>query len=70
MTAQRIKKLTVEEYVELERSTDTKYEYHDGEVFALAGGSFNHSRLCSRINLQIGNQLNKTKETAKFLIAK
>jgi len=59
MTAQRIKKLTVEEYVELEQSTNTKYEYHDGEVFALAGGSFNHSVLCSEIHLQLGTLLAK-----------
>jgi len=60
MTAQRSKKLTVEEYVELEQSTNTKYEYHDGEVFAMSGGSFNHSILCAQINFQVRNQLSKS----------
>jgi len=62
MTAQRIKKLTVEEYVELEQLTNTKYEYHDGEVFALAGGSFIHSRLCGSI---FGELRNETKHKRK-----
>ncbi len=57
MTAQRIKKLTVEEYVKLERTTDTKYEYHNGEVFAMAGGTFNHSVLCGNIHVQLTNQI-------------
>jgi len=67
MTAQRIKKLTVEEYVALERSTNTKYEYHDGEVFALAGGSFNHSILCSRIHSLFDRQLQKDKRNCEAL---
>jgi len=62
MTAQRIKKLTVEEYVELERSTNTKYEYHDGEVFALAGDSFNHALLCSSIFGELREQLKSKKK--------
>jgi len=57
MTAQRIKKLTVEEYVELERSTNTKYEYHNGEVFAMAGASINHNRLCGNIYVELRYQL-------------
>jgi len=67
MTAQRQKKLTVEEYVELERSTNTKYEYHNGEVFALAGGSFNHSILCSRIHSMLDRRLQKEKINCEAL---
>lgn len=37
------RKLTIEEYRQLERKTDQKYEYHDGRVFALAGGTLDHS---------------------------
>jgi len=65
MTAQRVKKITLEEYVELERSTNTKYEYHDGEVFALAGGKLNHSRLCSRILVELTNQLKSKKSNCE-----
>ena len=57
MIAQSIQKLSVEEYVDLEQSTQTKYEYHNGEVFALAGGTINHSILCARIHSQLSHQL-------------
>lgn len=33
---------TIEEYHTLERGTETKYEYHRGEVFAMAGGEPEH----------------------------
>ncbi|MCB9233536.1 MAG: Uma2 family endonuclease [Bacteroidia bacterium] len=34
---------TVQEYLELEDQNDFKSEYHDGEIFAMSGGSINHS---------------------------
>lgn len=36
-------RLTIEEYLALEKETDNKYEYHDGEVYAMAGGTPTHS---------------------------
>lgn len=67
MTAQRKQKLTVKEYVELETTTNTKHEYHNGEVFALAGGSFNHSVLCSRIFGELRDGLlSKNKDCEAF----
>lgn len=41
--------LSVQEYTSLETSTDTKYEYHDGAVFAMAGGTLNHGLICGNI---------------------
>ena len=32
-------KLTLEEYNQLEEDTGQRYEYHDGEVFAMAGAA-------------------------------
>jgi Uma2 family endonuclease len=38
--------MSVEEYLELDRSSlDARYEYIDGVVTMLAGGSTNHSRV-------------------------
>ena len=39
------RKYTLEEYLELDKNSEEKYEYFDGEVFAMAGGSPNHSRI-------------------------
>jgi len=42
MDANKLNNLTIEEYVALEKATETKYEYHDGQVFAMAGGTIEH----------------------------
>lgn len=38
-------KYTLEEYLELDKNSEERYEYFDGEVFDMAGGSANHTRL-------------------------
>jgi len=35
--------LTEEEYLRIERAAETKSEFHDGQMFAMAGGSLDHS---------------------------
>jgi Uma2 family endonuclease len=41
--------LTEEQYLRLEREAAVKSEFHDGQMFAMAGGSPNHSLLANRI---------------------
>jgi Uma2 family endonuclease len=41
--------LTEEQYLHLERDAETKSEFHDGQMFAVAGGSLNHSLLATRM---------------------
>lgn len=53
MTALPKKRYTLEEYLELDRNSEEKYEYFAGEIFAMAGGSPEHSR----ISLNIGTVL-------------
>ena len=38
-------KISIEEYLDGEEISDIKYEYIDGEVYAMAGTSQNHSRI-------------------------
>ncbi len=42
MEAENLKHLTVAEYQQLEIDSDTKYEYHDGIVYSMAGGTIEH----------------------------
>ena len=50
--------MTVEEYFELCRSNpDARYEYIDGQVTMLAGGSLNHARIITNITGMLGNLL-------------
>jgi Uma2 family endonuclease len=48
---------TQEEYLELEESGDTKFEFFDGEVFAMAGGTPDHSLIAANLIRQFGNAL-------------
>ncbi len=46
MVAQRVGPLwTVEQYLDLERYSNVKHEYHGGYVYAMAGGSQAHSTI-------------------------
>lgn len=65
MKAHKIPKLTIQEYLNQERETDTKYEYHDGEIYALAGGTINHAMLCGNIFGEIRNGLRNNKSNCK-----
>ncbi|MBF0229278.1 MAG: Uma2 family endonuclease [Desulfamplus sp.] len=44
---------TKEEYLLLEESAEYKSEYYDGEIFAMAGGTRNHSAICLNVNWSI-----------------
>ncbi len=40
---------SLRQYLEIEAETQQRYEYHDGHIVAMAGGTLNHSLLCDRI---------------------
>lgn len=50
MTAQPQRKISPEEYLELEREADYKSEYFQGEVFAMAGAERNHNRITANLS--------------------
>ncbi|MCU0354944.1 MAG: Uma2 family endonuclease [Cytophagales bacterium] len=41
---------TVEEYFGLDNNSEIRYEFYDGEVFAMAGGTKNHNRIVRNLN--------------------
>ncbi len=41
--------LTPEAYLNIERQAEGKSEFHDGEVYAMSGGNYRHSRLKTRL---------------------
>jgi Uma2 family endonuclease len=43
------KYISVEEYFEMEKQSEIRHEYYDGEVFAMAGTSLNHNRIVQNI---------------------
>ncbi len=49
--------VSIKEYLKQEREANAKYEYHDGKVYALAGGTLNHGLICGNVYSEIKNQL-------------
>jgi len=49
MTALPKQRYTIEEYIELDNNSEERFEYFDGEVFAMAGASPNHVRISRNI---------------------
>lgn len=59
------KHYTFEEYLKLEEQEHIRYEYYEGEVFAMAGGSMNHSNIAYNINRSLNDALGE-KECFSF----
>ena len=50
-------KYTPEEYLAFERASDTKHEYLDGEIYAMAGASPTHNQICFNTIVTVGIQI-------------
>ena len=46
-----------EEYLAFERGTDARHEYLDGHVYAMAGESIEHSRICVNVAGELRSRL-------------
>jgi len=46
-----------EDYLTFEREATTRHEFIDGEIFAMAGESLSHSRVCMNLAREVGNVL-------------
>jgi Uma2 family endonuclease len=57
MASMPVSPLTEEQYLHLEREAETKSEFHDGQMFAMAGGSPNHSALANRMGSLLDRQM-------------
>ncbi len=53
--ARRLHRYTYAEYAALEQSSPTKHEFLDGEIYAMAGGSEEHSALAAEVLRVLGN---------------
>jgi Uma2 family endonuclease len=48
---------TVDQYLELERKSEDRYEYLDGQIYAMAGESGEHGDICTNLTRIISTQL-------------
>jgi Uma2 family endonuclease len=51
---------TVDEYFQMEERSVERHEYHDGEIFCMAGGTSEHSTITSNVIIALGNALKGT----------
>ena len=65
MKVHKLSRLTVEEYLQQEVETGMKYEYQDGEIYAMAGGTLNHGLLCGNSYSEIRNKLREKGSSCK-----
>jgi len=54
-SGRRHHRYTYAQYVALEKLSDIKHEFFDGEIYAMAGGSEDHSALAAEILRVLGN---------------
>jgi Uma2 family endonuclease len=51
------KKYTLDDYFELERSKNEKFEFWNGQVWSMSGASFNHNMIVRNLNTEADLQL-------------
>ncbi|MEZ5538180.1 MAG: Uma2 family endonuclease [Thiolinea sp.] len=52
--------VTREEYLEIDAASDLKHEFYQGEIFAMSGGTFNHSAISTNVTTALQNLLNNS----------
>jgi Uma2 family endonuclease len=57
MSTSALKRFTVSEYLAFERQSETKHEFFDGEIFAMAGGTAAHSVIAGNVNGELRQSL-------------
>lgn len=51
---------TVEEYLRMEEKAAERHEFHDGEILAMSGGTYRHSRIIANSIYLLGDRLRTT----------
>ena len=60
MSTQTKQRYTLEEYLALERVSEVKYEYWDGEIFSMSGGTLAHDQIMGNSDELLRNQLRES----------
>jgi Uma2 family endonuclease len=63
VNAQKLRRpyYTLDAYFALEKLGEDRYEYWDGEIFSMSGGSSQHAMICSNIHREISYRLKGSK---------
>lgn len=58
-------KISIAEYLEIGDQSEFKYEFHDGEVYAMAGGTLSHARISGNIFFELEAAFRNRKSLCK-----
>src|SRR5215813_8339716 len=61
MSAQPKRSYTLEEYLELDKSSDERFEYWDGEIFSMSGVSDEHDQIEGNLHFLLRSRLDEKK---------
>jgi Uma2 family endonuclease len=53
----RIHRYTYQDYLSHERASNTRHEFYDGEIYAMAGGTREHAAISANVTIALGVQL-------------
>lgn len=53
MSAHPQTRLTAEQYLEIERSSDVRSEYYAGAMYAMSGGSYRHAQIIANLSAEL-----------------
>ncbi len=48
---------TIAEYLAMEEGAEIRHEYHDGEILAMSGGTYRHSKIVTNLIVALGSRL-------------
>lgn len=65
MKAEQLSKISLEEYLKIEKETETKYEFHDGTLIAMAGGTIEHGLISGNTFMALGLALRTVNENCR-----
>jgi Uma2 family endonuclease len=51
------RRLTLEEYIRLDDASEERYEFRDGEIVCMSGGTLEHARITANVIRHLGNRL-------------
>ena len=60
MVIERVRQMSVEEFLDFAESSEDRYEYIDGELIQMTGGKLNHFRIINRIQTLLERLLEVT----------
>ena len=69
MDAYKAPLFSVQEYIAHEQESGVKYEYCDGQIYAMAGGSINHGLLCGNIYSELRSKLKANNSDCKPVVS-